>query len=201
MLLLCVVLCCCVLCCCFVVVVFRASPLDPLRRTPLRRTAQNFALFFPSPACFLTTMLRRHPARNRGKRVLKNQSLHWRKVQICCVSQDSDLKKFILRKAGDLRSNASAGHTVKLSGGAWFSKLRERKGPSRGIIQKCEPHERNPCAPRWEERTPEETSRQEYCVLETAWNLAKNVCKLQIKTRLPSILWWKRRCPYLFQNP
>ena len=26
-------------------------------------------------------------------------------------------------------------------------KIRERKGPSRGVIQKCEPHERNPCAP------------------------------------------------------
>ena len=59
----CCVLCvvCCVLCCCCcvdvvvvvcvcVVGVFRASLPDPLRRTPLRRTAQNFALFFPSPA-------------------------------------------------------------------------------------------------------------------------------------------------------
>ena len=48
----CVFLCCCVLCllfcccCCVCVVgVFRASPPDPLHRT-----AQNFALFLPSPA-------------------------------------------------------------------------------------------------------------------------------------------------------
>ena len=32
-------------------------------------------------------------------------------------------------------------------------KIPERNGPSRGIIQKCAPHERNPCAPKFEERT------------------------------------------------
>ena len=36
-------------------------------------------------------------------------------------------------------------------------KIRRRKGPSRGVIQKCEPHERNPCASKFEERTQDET--------------------------------------------
>ena len=40
-------------------------------------------------------------------------------------------------------------------------KIMERRGPSRGIIQKCEPHERNPCARR------------------VAWDLTKSVCKLK----------------------
>ena len=31
------------------------------------------------------------------------------------------------------------------------SKIRERKGPSRGIIQKGAPHERSPCAPKFGE--------------------------------------------------
>ena len=62
-------------------------------------------------------------------------------VQIGCVSQDSDPQKSILRKLGELRLNASAGHTVKFSGSTWHRiKIRERKGPSRGIIPKCEPH-------------------------------------------------------------
>ena len=30
-------------------------------------------------------------------------------------------------------------------------KIRGRKGPSRGIIQKCAPHGRSPCAPKFEE--------------------------------------------------
>ena len=96
------------------------------------------------------------------------------KVHIGCVSQDSCPKKSILRKVGKLGSNASAGHKVKFSGGTWHqSKIRERKGPFRGIIPKCEPHERNPCAPRFEDRSHEETSREESWAREAAWNLAK----------------------------
>ena len=33
-------------------------------------------------------------------------------------------------------------------------KIREGKGPSRGIIQKCAPHERSPCAPKFHMRRP-----------------------------------------------
>ena len=88
-----------------------------------------------------------------------------------------DPKKSILRKVGELRSNASAGRTVIYSAGTWYQmRIPERKGPSRGIIQKCEPHERNPCAPRYEDRTPDETSRQESCARKAARNLAKSVC-------------------------
>ena len=46
--------------------------------------------------------------------------LKYNQVQIGCVSQDSNPKKSMLRKAGDLGSNASAGHTVKFSGGTWY---------------------------------------------------------------------------------
>ena len=95
-------------------------------------------------------------------------------VQIGCVSQDSDPKKSTLRKLGELRLNASAGHTVKFSGSTWHRiKIREREGPCRGIIPKCEPHERNPCAPRFEDRSHEETSREKSWAREAAWNLAK----------------------------
>ena len=57
-----------------------------------------------------------------------------------CVPQDSHPRKSILRKEGKLGSN----HAVKFSKGTWHPiKNRERKGPSRGIIQKCEPHDRS----------------------------------------------------------
>ena len=57
-------------------------------------------------------------------------------------------------------------------------KIRERKGPSRGVIQKFEPHERNLCAPRFEERTQDETLHQEKCARRVAWDFAKSVHKL-----------------------
>ena len=54
-----------------------------------------------------------------------------------CVSQNSDPKKSILRKAGQTRLDASAGHAKKFSGRTLYEiPIRERKGPSRGVIQK-----------------------------------------------------------------
>ena len=80
-----------------------------------------------------------------------------------------------------LGSNASAGHNVKFSGGTWHQiNIRER-GPSRGIIQKCEPHEHSPCARRFEEKSHEETSKQESWFRKAAWDLAKNIYKLRNK--------------------
>ena len=69
---------------------------------------------------------------------------------------------------------------MKFSGRSWYEiRIRDRKGPSRGIIQDGEPHERNPCAPRFEERTPEATSRQEDCARKAAWDLARKIYNLK----------------------
>ena len=57
-------------------------------------------------------------------------------------------------------------------------KIREREGPSLGVIQKCESHERNPCASRFEERTQGDTVHKERCAHKAAWDLAENVQKL-----------------------
>ena len=105
--------------------------------------------------------------------------LKHRKVQ-GCVFQNSHPKKSILRKSGQMSGNASAGHTVRHSGRTWYQiRIRETKGPTPGIVQKGDTHERNPCAPRFEERPPEETSRQEDHARKAAWNLAKNTYKLK----------------------
>ena len=64
--------------------------------------------------------------------------------------------------------------------GTWHQiKIRERKGPSRGVIQKCAPHGRSPCAPKFEDRSHEETLTQERCARKSAWDLAKNIYKLK----------------------
>ena len=59
------------------------------------------------------------------------------------------------------------------------TKIREGRGPSRGVVQKCEPHERSPCASKLAERTQDETSHQENQARAVAWDLAKNVYKLK----------------------
>ena len=95
--------------------------------------------------------------------------LKHRKVQ-GCVSQNSDPKKSILRKAGQVRGNASAGHTIRFSGRTRYEiRIRDTKGPSQGIIQNGDTHERNRWALKFEERTPKETLRQEDCAGKAAW--------------------------------
>ena len=93
-----------------------------------------------------------------------------------CVSQDSCPRKSIVREPGMLGSK----HAVKFSKGTWHQiKIRERKGPSRRIIQKCAPHERSLCAPKFEDRSHEETLHQERCARGVAWNFGENIYKLK----------------------
>ena len=109
------------------------------------------------------------------RRVKSSVALLKESTQLGCVSQNSHPRKSNPREEGQLRSN----HTVNFSKGTWHHiKIRERKGPSRGVIQKFEPHERNLCAPRFEERTQDETLHQEKCARRVAWDFAKSVHKL-----------------------
>ena len=97
-------------------------------------------------------------------------------IQLVCVSQDYHPRKSILRKEEQLGSN----RTVNFSKRTWHHiKIPVRMGPSRGVIEKCELHDHNPCAPRFGERTQDETSQQERCARRVAWNLAKSVYKLK----------------------
>ena len=53
------------------------------------------------------------------------------------------------------------------------------QNPSLGYICPGEPHERSPNAPKFEDRSREETEWQELGAREAAWKLAKNVFKLK----------------------
>ena len=57
--------------------------------------------------------------------------------------------------------------------------IREKKGPSLGKIQDKNPHQRSPHAMKFEDRSHEETERQQRCARSKAWNLAKNIYKLE----------------------
>ena len=117
------------------------------------------------------------PSKQSKKSGVKDSvALFWESIQVGCVSEGAHPRKSIQRKEGKFGSDL----TVKFSKGTWHHiQIREGKGPSRGVIQKCEPHERNPYAPRFEERTQDETLHQERCARSVAWDLAKNIFKLK----------------------
>ena len=97
-------------------------------------------------------------------------------IQLGFASQDSYLTKCIVREPGKLGSK----HAVKFSIGTWHQiKIRERKGPWRGIIQKCPPHERSPGAPKFGERSHEETLHQGRCARKATWDVTKIIYKLK----------------------
>ena len=100
--------------------------------------------------------------------------------QLGCVFQDIEPPKSssILRSTKVLRptrrvefSNATLRH----------ANIRKRKGPSLGIICPADPTERSPYAPKTEDRSQDETERQERCARGDAWRLAKTYPEAQRK--------------------
>ena len=63
---------------------------------------------------------------------------------------------------------------------ARHTKIRDQN-PSLGYICPGEPHQRSPNAPKFEDRSLEETEWQERCAREAAWKLAKIFLKLKDK--------------------
>ena len=61
--------------------------------------------------------------------------------------------------------------------------IREKKGPSLGKINVKVPHQRSPHTMKFEDRSHEETERQQRCARSKAWNLANNIFKLQEKDK------------------
>ena len=68
------------------------------------------------------------------------------------------------------------------------------QNPSLGMICPGEPHQRSPNAPKFEDRSQEETEWQEHGAREAAWKLAKSVLKLQEKHRAAFFSPSENRC-------
>ena len=64
--------------------------------------------------------------------------------------------------------------------------IRENKGPSLGKINVKIPRQRIPYALKFEDRSQEETERQQRCARGKSWSIAKHTYKLKEKTRLHS---------------
>ena len=96
--------------------------------------------------------------------------------QLGCVFQDMTPPKSILRKSTDMPKPIQRVKFKKAI--ARHTKIRDQN-PSLGYICPGEPHERSPNAPKFEDRSREETEWQELGAREAAWKLAKNVFKLK----------------------
>ena len=76
---------------------------------------------------------------------------------------------------------------------ARHAKIRDQN-PSLGYICPGEPHQRSPNAPKFEDRSQEETEWQKQGAREAAWKLAKSVLKLKEHERATVFSPSEKRC-------
>ena len=98
--------------------------------------------------------------------------------QLGCVFQDMTPPKSTLRKCTDMRKPIQRVKFTKAI--ARQTKIRDQN-PSLGYICPGEPHQRSPNAPKFEDRSQEETEWQGQGAREAAWKLARCVLKLKEK--------------------
>ena len=102
--------------------------------------------------------------------------------QLGCVFQDMEPPKSssILRKSSDIRKPIQRVKFTKAV--ARHANVRDQN-QSIGIICPADPHQCSSNAPKFEDRSQEETGWQEQGAREAAWKLAKSVLKLKEKTK------------------
>ena len=111
--------------------------------------------------------------------------------QLGCVFQDMTPPKSILRKSTDMPKPIQRVKFTKAI--ARHTKIRDHN-PSLGYICPGAPHERIPNAPKFEDRSQEETEWQEQGAREAAWKLAKNVLKFKEHQRATFFSSPENRC-------
>ena len=124
-------------------------------------------------------MLKKNERHQRtGRLVLDAYSSNTR--QLGCVFQDMEPPKSssILRKSSSVRKPIQRVKFTKAV--VRHADIRDQN-PSLGMICRGDPHQRNPNAPKFEDRSQEETEWQERCAREAAWRLAKHILKFKEK--------------------
>ena len=96
--------------------------------------------------------------------------------QLGCVFQDMKPPKSILRQSSDMQKPIQCVKFTKAF--ARHTKIRDQN-PSLGYLCPGEPHERSPNAPKFEDRSQEETEWQEQGAREAGWRPAKSVLNLK----------------------
>ena len=100
--------------------------------------------------------------------------------QLGCVSQDMERPKSssILRKSSNIRKPIRCVQFTKAV--LRHANIRDQN-PSLGMICPGDLHQRNPNAPKFEDRSQEETEWQERCACEAAWKMARCILKAKEK--------------------
>ena len=111
--------------------------------------------------------------------------------QLGCVFQDMTPPKSIFRKCTDMPKRFQRVKFTKAV--ARHTKIRDQN-PSLGKICPGEPHQRSPNAPKFEDRSQEETEWQEQGAREAAWKLAKSLLKLRDHERATFFSLSENRC-------
>ena len=102
--------------------------------------------------------------------------------QLGCVFQDMEPPKSssILRKSSDMRKPIRCVRFAKAV--VRHANIRDQK-LSLGITCPGDPHQRNPNTSKFEDRSQEETERQERYAREAAWKMARCILKLKEKDK------------------
>ena len=113
--------------------------------------------------------------------------------QLGCVFQDMEPPKSssILRKSSNILKPIRCVRFTKAM--VRHADIRDQN-PSLGMICPGDPHQRNTNAPKFEDRSQEETEWQERCAREAAWKLAKIVLKLKEKDKTAFFSPSENRC-------
>ena len=113
--------------------------------------------------------------------------------QLGCVFQDMEPPRSssILRKSSNILKPIRCVRFTKAV--VRHADIRDQN-PSLGMICPCDPHQRNPNAPKCEDRSQEETERQERYAREAAWKMAKCILKLKEKHKTTFFSPSENRC-------
>ena len=111
--------------------------------------------------------------------------------QVACEFQDMMPPKSILWQSTDMQKPIQRVKFTKAI--ARHTKIRDQN-PSLGCICPGNPHRRSPNAPKFEDRSQEETEWQEQGAREAAWKLAKNIIKLKEHERATFFSPSENRC-------
>ena len=113
--------------------------------------------------------------------------------QLGCVCQDMEPPKSssILRKSSDTRKPI---RRVRFTKAVLRHAYIRDQNPSLGLICPSEPHQRSSNAPKFEDRSQEETEWQERWAREAAWRLAKSMLKLKEHQRATFFSPSENRC-------
>ena len=137
-------------------------------------------------------MLKKHELYDRTVRPVVYDPSNAR--QLGCVFQNMEPPKSssILRKSSDIRKPIRCVKFTKAV--ARRADIRDRN-PSLGFFCPSEPHQRSPNAPKFEDRSQEETEWQEQGAREAAWKLAKDILNLKEHERAAFFSLSENRCP------